>query len=306
MPDTSTDAFLSGQGIPVDLREIETELTTALGAGGRAGRRTRPGERPTSPGSSWRTSSSTAGRPTRRGSQQVLDTVTEQLPVPDDRALPDRRARPHRSPPRSRRSATCPRPACRRSASERIVLRAGPEAVDLLPGAVRPLLEADLPFVLWWTDDPRNDEALFRDLADECSRLILDLPDPGADPAAVRLGLDLDDQPLQPRHRLVRPDPLARAGRAVLRLPRHRRDPGSDRLGPDRGRLAHRQDPAPARALARGLARRSARLDPARATPGGRLAASRPPSRVPRAWSPSRSRPRPSRRSPSRSSAPSP
>ena len=31
---------------------------------------------------------------------------------------------------------------------------------------------------------------MFRDLADECSRLILDLPDPGADPAALRLGLD--------------------------------------------------------------------------------------------------------------------
>jgi glucose-6-phosphate dehydrogenase assembly protein OpcA len=74
--------------------------------------------------------------------------------------------------------------------SERIVLRAGPQAGDLLPGAIRPLLEADLPFVLWWTDDPRGEEALFRDLGDECSRLILDLPDPGTDPAALRLGLD--------------------------------------------------------------------------------------------------------------------
>jgi glucose-6-phosphate dehydrogenase assembly protein OpcA len=60
-----------------------------------------------------------------------------------------------------------------------------------LPGAIRPLLEADLPFVLWWTDDPRNDEALYRDLGDECSRLILDLPDPGAAGAAIRCGLDL-------------------------------------------------------------------------------------------------------------------
>ena len=62
--------------------------------------------------------------------------------------------------------------------------------IDLLPGAVRPLLEADLPLVLWWTGDPRKHEPLFRDLADECSRLILDLPDPGADAGALRLGLD--------------------------------------------------------------------------------------------------------------------
>ena len=74
--------------------------------------------------------------------------------------------------------------------SERIVLRAGPNAIDLLPGAVRPLLEAELPVVLWWTGDPRPYEALFRDLADECSRLILDLPDPGAELDAVRMGLD--------------------------------------------------------------------------------------------------------------------
>ena len=31
---------------------------------------------------------------------------------------------------------------------------------------------------------------MFRDLADECSRLILDLPDPGAEAGAIRLGLD--------------------------------------------------------------------------------------------------------------------
>jgi glucose-6-phosphate dehydrogenase assembly protein OpcA len=90
-------------------------------------------------------------------------------------------------------SALChlPAPGLPQVCSERIILRAGPNAVDLLPGAVRPLLEADLPFVLWWTDDPRDDEALFRDLADECSRLLLDLADPGADPEAVRFGLDL-------------------------------------------------------------------------------------------------------------------
>jgi hypothetical protein len=69
-------------------------------------------------------------------------------------------------------------------------MRSGPNAVDLIPGAVRPLLEADLPMVLWWTGDPRKHERLFRDLADDCSRLVLDLPDPGAEAGALRLGLD--------------------------------------------------------------------------------------------------------------------
>jgi glucose-6-phosphate dehydrogenase assembly protein OpcA len=44
--------------------------------------------------------------------------------------------------------------------------------------------------LLWWTTDPLEHEALFRDLADDCSRLLLDLPDPGTRAAALRLGLD--------------------------------------------------------------------------------------------------------------------
>ena len=44
--------------------------------------------------------------------------------------------------------------------------------------------------VLWWTTDPRKNEGLFRDLGDECSRLVLDLPDPGTDAGAIKLGLD--------------------------------------------------------------------------------------------------------------------
>ena len=89
-------------------------------------------------------------------------------------------------------SAVChlPAPGLPQVCSERIVLHAGPNAVDLIAGAVRPLLEADLPFVLWWTTDPRLNEALFRDLGDECSRLLLDLPDPGTPAAALHLGLD--------------------------------------------------------------------------------------------------------------------
>jgi hypothetical protein len=69
-------------------------------------------------------------------------------------------------------------------------LKAGPNAVDLLPGAVRSLLEANLPHLLWWTGDPRKQEPLFRDLAGTCSRLVLDLSDPDTDAGALRLGLD--------------------------------------------------------------------------------------------------------------------
>src|SRR4051794_17307677 len=188
MTDTLSDAFLSGQGIPVDPHDIETELTRLWGpAAERVG-----GPSPESPNvtrivlANLVVASRMADAPRLVG---VMDTVTTRYPCrgivmlrTDD---PDRRVS-------AEVSALChlPAPGLPQVCSERIVLRAGPESVDLLPGAVRPLLETDLPFVLWWTYDPRLDEALFRDLAGECSRLILDLPDPGTDPAALRLGLD--------------------------------------------------------------------------------------------------------------------
>ena len=188
MTETSSDAFLSGQGIPVDPHDIETELTRLWGpAAERVG-----GPSPESPNvtrivlANLVVASRLADAPRLDG---VLDTLTTRYPCRAIVALrtdePDRRVS-------AEVSALChlPAPGLPQVCSERIVLRAGPEAVDLLPGAVRPLLETDLPFVLWWTYDPRLDEALFRDLADECSRLILDLPDPGTDPAALRLGLD--------------------------------------------------------------------------------------------------------------------
>ena len=171
----SSDAFLNGQGIPVDPRDIESELSRLWGpAAERVG-----GPELTNP------------HVTRivLANLVVLDTVTARFPartiVLQRTDNPDRKID-------AEVSALChlPAPGLPQVCSERIVLRAGPRATDLLPGAVRPLLEADLPFVLWWTDDPRQDEALFRNLADECSRLILDLPDPGADLAAIRLGLD--------------------------------------------------------------------------------------------------------------------
>jgi len=188
MPDAMTDSFLEGQGIPVDLPNIENELLNL-----------------------WGPAAEQVGGPelehphvTRivlanlvverlqghcESLTHVLETVITRFPCrtiavvgSDD---PERRIR-------AEVSALChlPAPGLPQVCSERIVLRAGPDAVALVPGAVRPLLETDLPMVLWWTSDPREHEVLFRDLADECSRLILDLPDPDADAGAIRLGLD--------------------------------------------------------------------------------------------------------------------
>ena len=304
MPDTTNDGFLSGQGIAVDPREIETELTRLWGpAAERIG-----GPDLENPHVTRIVLANLVvqGRTADGGAAPAgARHRDEQLPVPDDRAVPDRRPRPE---DRGRGLGALP-PASAglpQVCSERIVLRAGPNAVDLLPGAVRPLLEADLPFVLWWTDDPRDDEALFRDLADECSRLILDLPDPGTDPAAVRLGLDLTINRYSRDTAWFGLTPLARADRAVLRPPGHTDDARADRLGPDRGRVARPTRPRPGSPS--GWRPGSPGSSDGRRgdTPGGRPAASRPPSRAPGAWSPSRSRPRPSRRSRSRRSPPSP
>lgn len=195
---SATDDFLSGQGVPVELDDVEDELSRLWGpaaeqAGGpelanpsvtrivlanlvvfsRRGR----GQEPS-------TYHCEAGR-----LRPVLDTVAARFPSRTIvLCLGDEPGRGVRAEV----SALChlPAPGQPQVCSERIVLRAGPEAADLLPGAVRPLLEADLPFALWWTDDPRRDEALFRDLGDEATRLILDLPDPGASSGALQLGLD--------------------------------------------------------------------------------------------------------------------
>jgi glucose-6-phosphate dehydrogenase assembly protein OpcA len=191
--DTSTDAFLSGEGFPVDLHDVETELIRLWGpAAERAG-----GPVPERPNVTRIVLANlvVVGRTADAGRlRDTLDTVTPRFPC---RTIVVRRGDEPGRAVAAEVSALChlPAPGLPQVCSERIVLRAGPEAGDMLPGAIRPLLEADLPFVLWWAEDPRDDEALFRDLGDECSRLILDLPDPGADPAAVRLGLDLTVTP---------------------------------------------------------------------------------------------------------------
>ena len=188
MAEATSEAFLSGQGIPVAPGRVEAELTRLWGpAAERAGGPDL--EHPNVTRIVLANLVVEAGPDCPDCLEATLNTVVERFPC---RSIVLRKTdEPGRSVA-AEVAALCHLPSADRPqvCSERIVLRAGPGALDLLPGAVRPLLEANLPFVLWWTDDPRQDERLFRDLASECSRLILDMPDPGADPAAIRLGLD--------------------------------------------------------------------------------------------------------------------
>ena len=188
MAETSSDAFLSGEGIPVELHDVETELVRLWGPSAeRAG-----GPELENPHVTRMVLANlvVAGHSTSAAElEPVLFEVTALYPC---RSIIIRKTdRPERKI-NAEVSALCqiPAPGSPQICSDRILLLSGPQAADLLPGAVRPLLEANLPFVLWWAEDPRADEALFRDLGAECSRMILDLPDPGTNQAALRLGLD--------------------------------------------------------------------------------------------------------------------
>jgi len=188
MPDAMTDSFLAGQGIPVEPGQVETELMKLWGpAAEQAGGPELENPHVTRIALANLVVECLAG--SCESLCGVLETVIARFPC---RAIVLRGSDEPGRRIAAEVSALChlPAPGLPQVCSERIVLRGGPNAIDLLPGAVRPILEAELPIVLWWTGDPRRHEALFRDLADECSRLILDLPDPGADVEALRLGLD--------------------------------------------------------------------------------------------------------------------
>lgn len=188
MPDAMTDSFLEGQGIPVELGQVETELSKLWGpAAELAGGPELENPHVTRIALANLVVERLAGGCESLSS--VLETVLARFPC---RAIVLVGAEGGGRKIAAEVSAVChlPAPGLPQVCSERIVLRAGPEAIGLVPGAVRPLLEAELPLILWWTGDPRRHEALFRDLAGECSRLVLDLPDPGADVDALGLGLD--------------------------------------------------------------------------------------------------------------------
>ena len=153
MAEATSDAFLSGQGIPVEPGPDRVGADPALGAGRRARRGARTWRTPTSPGSSWPTWSSRPGR-TARSAWRRRSTPSSSGTPAGRSCCGGPTSRAGGSPPRSPRSATSPRPTGRRSAPSGSSSGPGPEALDLLPGAVRPLLEANLPFVLWWTERP--------------------------------------------------------------------------------------------------------------------------------------------------------
>jgi glucose-6-phosphate dehydrogenase assembly protein OpcA len=187
--DASTDAFLSGQGIPIELPRVEDELQKLWGpAAEREG-----GPTPEHPTVTRLVLANLVVAGLGDDGEHVdpvLDTVVARYPC---RSIVLRRGEGAGRSVSAEVSALChlPAPGLPQVCSERIGLRASPEGFELLPAAVRTLLEAGLPFVLWWVGDPRPAGALFRDLADEATRLVLDLPDPGAEPGALALAFDL-------------------------------------------------------------------------------------------------------------------
>lgn len=187
MSNLTSERFLGGRGIAVDPREIEARL-----------------------GDLWGPAAEQVGGPdidqpavTRivlanlvvAGAiddddhiDDVLDPVVARFPC---RTLVLRRSHDDERRIESEISALChlPAPGRPQVCSERIELRAGPRARDLLPGAVRPLLEPDLPFVLWWNGDPREESALFEALVEESSRSLLSIDDAEGDGEALAAGL---------------------------------------------------------------------------------------------------------------------
>jgi glucose-6-phosphate dehydrogenase assembly protein OpcA len=188
MTDATSTPLIESQGIPVELRDVEAELARLWGPAA-----LELGEPAPESAHVTRIALANLVFECLGGDAQalgpVLATVVEQFPC---RAIvlcgsddPARKVT-------AEITALChlPSPGQPQVCSEQILLRAGPNAIDLLPGAVRSLLEADLPHVLWWTSDPRTHQSLFRDLSQACSRLVLDLSDPCNTAAALRAGLD--------------------------------------------------------------------------------------------------------------------
>ena len=193
MPDAASDAFLQGQGVPVALTDIEAELTRLWGpaavlVGG-------PDlEHPSVTRVVLANLVVVAPRVPDAEIGDVLDALAARYPC---RTIV---LRPTADPARAVKAevaALChlPAPGQPQVCSERITLNAGPAARDLLPGAVRPILEPDLPCVLWWADAADAADPLFRTLAAEATRLLLDPPRRLSDPAGLKAALDLGHHP---------------------------------------------------------------------------------------------------------------
>lgn len=182
------ERFLQGQGIPVAVGDIEGELATLWGpaAVGVEGAEAE-GENVT------RVVLANLVVVAPRGDGAAMDATVDAVVT----RFPSRAIVLRRNGDPDRRvaaevTALChlPAPGRPQVCSERIALHAGPNALDLLPGAVRPLLEPDLPRILWWADDLRRGDGLFSALAAESTRVLLDPPTPLAEPGALRDALE--------------------------------------------------------------------------------------------------------------------
>jgi glucose-6-phosphate dehydrogenase assembly protein OpcA len=183
MSSSPTDAFYEGQGIPVELAEVEDTLDRLWGpAAAKAG-----GPELENPAVTRVALANVVVvllGPDRPGLEETIGAITSRYP---SRLIVLRS-----SPDSGRRleaevSAQChlPSPGRPQVCSEVIILRTPPEGCDLLPGAVRSLRESELHSVLWWCDDPRSAPDMFTQLAEGSTRVIFDRPDPESDPAAV-------------------------------------------------------------------------------------------------------------------------
>lgn len=183
-----SSAFLSGQGIPVPIEHVESELGRLWGPS--AERAGGPDlDNPAVTRVALANLVVSCLGPDSARIERTLETVVSRYPC---RAIVLRQSGDPERRVLAEVSAQChlPAPGQPQVCSERIVLSVGARDLDLLPGAVRPLLESELPMVLWWTGDPRAHWSVFLDLNAEASRLIADLPDPARDAAAVRHALD--------------------------------------------------------------------------------------------------------------------
>lgn len=188
MSSSTVEAFYEGQGIPVELNEVEQALDQLWGpAAEKAG-----GPELESPAVTRVVLANVvivhfgSNRPEM---ETTIEAITTQYP--------SRMIVLRHDPGAGRKlltevSAQChlPAPGRPQVCSEQIILRTSVEGRDLLPGAVRSLVESDLHSVLWWCDDPREASELYEQLSGEATRIILDLPDPEADPASLAAAIE--------------------------------------------------------------------------------------------------------------------
>lgn len=190
---TASDAFLDGQGVAVEFARIEDALDELWGpAAELAG-----GPDIDQPSVTRVVLANIVVVALNEESARVgrtVEAITGEYP---SRTIVIRPGGPDRAIG-AELAAVCHLPSSGRAqvCSERIILRAGPNALELLPGAVRSLLLSDLHHVVWCADDPALVPHLLAQLAEDATRLILDRPDPGPDPAGLAAILEDSRDPL--------------------------------------------------------------------------------------------------------------